>query len=124
MRAPIVGVAIALAFVAGCGSPEDTAQPPDYTDIVPSEPGRGPVDDATVEREFAVYEALEDDPYEKAVRYYPEVNELVVTMWTLGEAPSTRQLKELYEQAQAAAGDADVRFTLIDNDGAAEDWTP
>lgn len=113
--------ALALASCTGTGDPGPT---PESTIIVPDQPGRGPVDDATIELEFAVYEALEYDPYEKAIRYSPDTNELVVTIWTFGDVLLDDRLEELQERAQHVAGDADVLIRLVDNEGNTQVWTP
>lgn len=117
-------LATAVLAVSACAGSSEPGPTPEHTRIVPDEPGRGDVDDATIELEFAVYQALEYDPYEKATRYYPDAHEVVVTIWTYGDVLPRQRLEELYERAQAAADGAHVRLTLVDNDGNSEDWAP
>lgn len=111
--------ALALASCTGTSDPSPT---PESTIIVPDEPGRGPVDDETITLEFAVYQALEYDPYEKATRYDPVAHEVVVTIWTYGDVLLDDRLEELHERAQHVAGDADVLIRLVDDDGNIQDW--
>lgn len=121
-----VGVvtAVAVLFATGCANPDDRPADPSYEDIVPDEPGRGPIDDATTELEFEVYQELEYNPYEKAIRYDPETDELLVTIWTYGDQLLGEHLEELYERATGAANGAEVYIALVDDEGESEYWTP
>src|SRR5690554_38292 len=97
-----VVAAIAVLLTTGCINPDDRVADPIAEVIVPDEPARGPVDDATAELEFAVYQELEYNPYEKAIRYNPDTDELLVTIWTYGDELLDEHLEELHERATQA----------------------
>lgn len=121
-RRVVVAIASGMLVAAGCTGTPEPSPTTDYTRIVPDEPSRGEVKQEWVERELAVIDALEYIPYEIAVRYYGQANEIVVTMWTYGDVLPQQLVDKWQASADVAAGDADAVMRYLDDDGNDVDW--
>lgn len=118
----VVAACAGMLLATGCVGTQEPSPPPDYTRIVPDEPGRGEVKQEWVDHELEMLDALEHIPYEIAVRYDPQAHEIGVTIWTYDDILPEQLLDEWQASADAAAGDADAVLTYLDNDGNPVDW--
>lgn len=121
--AVLAGAVLASVLLAACGastgsgSPEDEqTSPTSSTDAQPQQS-----EEAWTELELAVLDALSYDPHPKDARYEPENNRVVVTLYTLGDDLTDREIHDLEAAGEKATDDVDVVIEPTDEDQPSED---